>query len=176
MKPRLRQSGAVLMVSLVLLVLLTIFVLTAINMSSINLRMVGNMQAKAEAVAAAQQAIEQVVSTNFPDNPVAVTVNVDISGDGTADYTVNVVKPVCQMIVPIKIIELDIVANPADRECNISTVLDNPGVVGVPSGYSQCSNSQWDVAAMINDSAKTGVVVEMHQGVAERVRAGTVCP
>jgi len=173
---RKNQYGAVLVVSLVLLVLLTLFVLTAINMSNINLRIVGNTQSKAEAMSAAQQGIEQIVSTNFPDNPIAAAVNVDINGDGATDYTVTIVKPVCQNIVPIKIVDLDVIARPADRECNLSTVLDNPGEVGIPSGNSQCSNSQWDVEAQVNDSARTGVTVDVHQGIAERVRAGTTCP
>jgi len=127
-------------------------------------------------MSAAQQGIEQIVSTNFPDNPVAAAVNVDINGDGATDYTVTIVKPVCQNIVPIKIVDLDVIARPADRECNLSTVLDNPGEVGIPSGNSQCSNSQWDVEAQVNDSARTGVTVDVHQGIAERVRAGTTCP
>jgi hypothetical protein len=173
---RVSQHGAVLLVSLILLVLLTIFVLSAILMSNTNLRIVGNTQARTEAMAAAQQAIEQVISRNFPDNPLPATVNIDINADGATDYTVSVIKPVCQNIVPIKIVDLDIIARPADRECNISTVLDNPGEIGIPSGNSQCSNTQWDVEAQINDTARTGVVVNVHQGIGERVRAGTVCP
>ena len=49
---------------MIMLVLLTLFVLSAINSGTINLRISGNTQAQDEARAAAQQAIEQVVSSS----------------------------------------------------------------------------------------------------------------
>src|SRR5207302_2415351 len=68
------QRGAALFVSLIMLVLITLFVLAAINMSTVNLRITANSQARSEAIAAAQQAIEQVASRNFTANPQAATV------------------------------------------------------------------------------------------------------
>src|SRR5215472_18715085 len=103
-----RQRGAALVVSAIMLVLLTLFALAVINMSTVNLRVANNEQIRTQSIASAQQAIEQVASTNFPANPQPVTIPVDINGDGTADVTVAVAKPVCNNAVPTKLVELDI--------------------------------------------------------------------
>src|SRR5262249_51976713 len=102
------QRGAALVVSAIMLVLITLFALAVINMSTANLRVANNEQIKAQSVASAQQAIEQVASTNFPANPQPTTVAVDINHDGSTDYNVAVAKPVCNNSVPIKLVELDI--------------------------------------------------------------------
>ena len=70
--------------------LITLLVVSAFTLSSSNLKAVGNMQARDESVAAANQAIELVVSSAFTDAPVAQEVNVDINKDGTTDYTVEI--------------------------------------------------------------------------------------
>lgn len=58
------QDGATLIVALVMLVLLTMLAVSAINLSTTNLKIVGNMQAQKYMDAAAQEAIEQVMSTS----------------------------------------------------------------------------------------------------------------
>ena len=72
------QRGAVLLISLVMLVVLTLFVLSSINLSSADLRIVGNLQSKRTMSHSAQQAIEQVISSiaNF-DTPVPQTITVN---------------------------------------------------------------------------------------------------
>ena len=92
---------------MIMLVLLTLFVIAAVNMSTINLRVMGNTQARNEAIGAAQQAIEQVVTTDFPKNPRPVTITVDVNGDGTSDYSVAIAMPACLNSIPIKVTELD---------------------------------------------------------------------
>src|SRR6185437_12082735 len=94
------QQGATLTIAMIMLVLLTLFVLAAINMSSINFRVMSNEQARNEAIDASQQAIEQVMSTNFPLNPQAATVAV--VANSAVTYNVAVDKPVCLNSVPIK--------------------------------------------------------------------------
>jgi Tfp pilus assembly protein PilX len=73
-----RQRGAVLIVSLVFLMLITMFVVSWANMTSGDLRIVGNLQNKMTMVQAAQQGIEETISSigNF-DPPTArnITVN-----------------------------------------------------------------------------------------------------
>jgi Tfp pilus assembly protein PilX len=66
------------MVSLVMLVMLTLFVVSSINLSSADLRIVGNLQSKRSMSNSAQQAIEQVISSiaNF-DAPLPQTVTVN---------------------------------------------------------------------------------------------------
>ncbi len=57
------QRGMTLVVSLIMLVVITLFVLSAIRLSTANLRTVGNMQARNEAAAASQRAIEDLLSS-----------------------------------------------------------------------------------------------------------------
>ncbi len=177
-KPRMgaqSQRGAALVVSLIMLVVITLFALAVINMSTVNLRVANNEQVKAQSVASAQQAIEQVASTNFPANPQPVTVAVDINGDGKPDYSVAVAKPVCNNSVPIKLVELDI-AQSSDVACFASATSSGSGAVGsAGSGNSVCSNTQWDLAATATEAVNSGATVTVHQGVGQRVPIGTTC-
>jgi Tfp pilus assembly protein PilX len=56
------QRGATLLVVLIMLVVLTLFVVSAINISSVNMRIVGNMQHRTAAEALAQTAIEHTLN------------------------------------------------------------------------------------------------------------------
>lgn len=173
-----RQQGATLFVALIMLVVLTLFAVTAINLSNTNLRIAGNMQAIAEAEAAAQQAIEQVVSNNFTANPVAQNIPIDINNDGTADYTASIPKPTCQSSKPLRNVDLDS-SIAADAKCLGSGAVSNSGIVSIASGgtgtqQSWCYKQQWDVQASVTDS-RTGASVTLHQGVFVRVPAGTGC-
>lgn len=58
-----QQTGATLLVALIFLLMMTLFAITAINMSTVNLRIVGNMQTSKALDAAAQAAIEQAISS-----------------------------------------------------------------------------------------------------------------
>ena len=73
-----RQRGAVLLVSLVILMIITLFVVSSVNLTSSDLRIVGNFQSKMIINQGAQQAIEEVLSsvTNFT-TPVAPTITVN---------------------------------------------------------------------------------------------------
>ena len=170
-----RQRGATLVIGMIMLVLITLFVIAAVNMSTVNLRVMGNTQARNEGIAAAQQAIEQVASTDFPKNPVAVTVAVDVNGDGTTDYTVAIPAPVCLNAIPIKVTELDPTDLTNDAACFGSISSPNPGVVGGGgggAGNSLCSNTQWDIKAAVTDNTGTASTVTVHQGVGRRVAVG----
>jgi archaellum component FlaF (FlaF/FlaG flagellin family) len=169
------QRGAALVVSAIMLVLITLFALAVINMSTANLRVANNEQIKAQSVASAQQAIEQVASTNFPANPQPTTVAVDINHDGSTDYNVAVAKPVCNNSVPIKLVELDITQS-SDVACFASAASSGSGAIGsAGSGNSVCSNTQWDVSATATDAINSGATVTVHQGVGQRVPIGTTC-
>jgi Tfp pilus assembly protein PilX len=52
MKPMRKQRGATLLVALIMLGVLMLFVVSSLNTSTTNLRVVGNMQAKNEALGA----------------------------------------------------------------------------------------------------------------------------
>lgn len=174
-----RQRGATLVVGMIMLVLVTLFVLAAINMSTTNLRVMGNEQARNEAVQSAQQAVEQVTSIDFTKNPPTVaaptTVNVDINGDGTSDYQATVTAA-CLNSVPVKVTELNPLDTVNDGPCFLSSSSTTSGQTGSggASGDSLCSATQWDVSAAVTDATAntTGANVTLHQGVSKRIATG----
>jgi len=169
-----KQAGATLVVSLVMLIVLTLLVVAAIKSGSANLRIAGNTQVKTEANAAAQQAIEQVINTDFTSVPMAQTMTVNA---GTANYTVEVSKPVCSNTVPIY--SNDPSLNPSNEDDRLCFG-DNPPVpVFGPDGKplptpATCNQQQWDVQADVTDG-NTGVRVTQHQGISKRVYRSTSC-
>lgn len=170
-----QQRGSTLMVGLIMLILLTLMAISAMNATTSSIQIVGNAQFREEAKAAAQQAIEGVISSDFTTNPVASVVTVTI---GAASYTVEVEAPTCTSSVGITNGEL----NPdiaADRNCMASSQETNSGIVGasgevVATAASWCYKQKWDIRATVND-ANTGANVALHQGVYTRVPAGTTC-
>jgi hypothetical protein len=100
-----REQGATLVVTLIMLVLLTLFAISAINSGMVNLRIAGNMQAQDEGRAAGQVAIERLISdVNNIQNINSLTwpriVDVDLNNDGTNDYRVSIAKPFCMRAGP----------------------------------------------------------------------------
>lgn len=95
-RPR-SQRGAALVVSIIMLVLITLLVITAMNLGSLGFRSVSNTQFRDEAVAAANVAIQQVISSPFFVDPAAAVedINVDLDNDGDADYVVSIAEPQC---------------------------------------------------------------------------------
>ena len=90
------QRGATLVVGLIMLVLITVMVVSAFTLSNSNLKSVGNLQVHNEAIAAANKAIEQVVNSwDFSSIPVAQEITVDLTGNGTDNYVVEIAAPVC---------------------------------------------------------------------------------
>jgi Tfp pilus assembly protein PilX len=179
MNPNLsRQRGAALFVSLIMLVLITLFVLAAINMSTVNLRITANSQVRSEAIAAAQQAIEQVASKNFTANPQPATVSVDLHNDQTkTDYTVAVAKPACLNTIPITMLDLAQRDNsdPDDVACRGSAAVQNSGLLPPPDQNSLCKTEQWDVNASVADTANSGATISVHQGLARRIDISQTC-
>lgn len=173
------QRGQTLIVGLVMLVVLTLLVMSAMRASNVNTRIVGNMQMQAETATAAQDATEQVISTNFTTNPVSQTIAVDIDNDGTSDYTANVPAPRCTGSLAVTNANLN-PANAADAPCISSAVarqtgLMVSGVVAAAVGPSWCYLQQWEVQAQVTDS-RTGATATSTQGVSLRVPVGTECP
>ncbi len=168
------QRGATLVIGMVMLILVTLFVLAAINMSTTNLQVMGNEQTRNEAISATQQVIEQVSSRDFTTNPVAVTATVDVAGNGSTGYAVAVAAPKCLNSVPVKLTELD-ATNPNDVPCFGSAASSAPGVPsGAGSGNSFCSSTQWDISATTTDSTNnTGTSVTLHQGIGKRIATGS---
>jgi len=146
---RSRQAGASLLVSLIMLVVITLLVVSAINSSNVNLRIAGNMQARDEVRAAAQQAIEQFVSNyaNFyPTAAATSSVNIDIDKNGTNFVAVSIATPICKRASPQVPARSAACAN------------------GVKSGLI-CWDTLWEVTA-IGTSATSGASQSVTQGVA----------
>ena len=181
-----RQRGATLLVALIMLVLLTMFAISSLNTSNSNLRVVGNMQAKAEATNVAQEAIETTLSTTqFISNPTNAVLNpcgaantlcTDINSDGTNDYTtVLSPAPKCVTVKPIKNAQLNL-TNVEDLGCSAGQA-QQFGVSGAVAGDSLCSNTVWEINA-VTTGAGSGATVTLTQGVGVRIStddAGSSC-
>lgn len=169
-----RQRGATLLITLVILLMLALIGFTAIGTSRMNQQVVGNAQFRQEAQAAAQQAIEYVLSSQvFTSNPDFVAANpipIDVTGNGTADYTaVMIPKPACIGVRKIKTFELDPTLD-SDIPCYRSSAVSSAGVAGAVAGSveSYCADSRWEISSGVQDPASSAKV-ELRQGVAIRI-------
>lgn len=90
-----RERGMTLVVALIMLLLLTLMVSTSFTLSKGSLEGVANQQWRSEALAAADTALEEVISSDFSAVPSARSIDVDLTRDGAADYVVSVTQPVC---------------------------------------------------------------------------------
>ena len=180
MRPRrsTRQRGASLVIALIMLVALSLLAAQAFRSSTTNQRIVGNTQARQEALAAVQAAIEATISsaqfTKTPIEVAAVPIHVDIDGDGVPDYTVNLTPaPVCYRKSTVPTSALDL-APPAfkDRNC-LGPTQQEFGTDSDPLAThidSICANTDWNVRAVVTDAA-TKTSVAINQGVTVRVLA-----
>ena len=180
MKPAIRaQRGATLIVALILLVLVTMFALSSLNSANTSLKVTGNMQAKTEALNAAQEAIESVISTpQFIADPANAVINpcgsantlcTDVTGDGVPEYTTTMVPaPTCMSVKPIKNETLN-VGDPEDLGCSTGQQ-QQFGIAGAATGNSLCANSVWEVTAQ-SASNTSGAAVTVRQGVGVRISA-----
>jgi len=144
------QGGAALVISLIMLTLITLLVITALNLGTANFRAVSNTQFRDEATSAANFAIQQVISSPFTDDPQAEVIYMKVDGVGTLadhDYLVNIAEPQC------------IYATQASSS--------DPSSVGLSPNLTAAStwNTVWDLDATV---APTSNAAEA----AVRVRAG----
>ena len=145
-----RQTGATLITALIMLIVLTLLVVSGIRSSSTNLRIAGNMQMQEEAIAAAQQAIENVISTtDFNAAPQIV-----------GNFNVAIGRN-CLSATPVLI-----------------TAADFPPECEADAGTSICYQTTWEIAATAIDP-NTGARAIISQGVSmmtNSARAETICP
>jgi len=183
------QRGAVLLVGLVMLVLVTIAAVTSYNLARGGSQVVSNMGYRNDTAAAAQQAIETAISSiAFADSPTAVFFDngacgdpnsrcYDVNGDGTDDLVVSLTPPpACRTGRVLSTQELD-VTDSEDLGCTVSAS-QTFGVAGTTEPASLCAQTMWDVRAVASDAA-TRSQVAVVQGVALRVPSGdiaTACP
>lgn len=146
-----RQRGATLLVSLIMLVVLTLFAVAGFNLSSVNLKIAGNFQMQKGMESVAQQAIEQLISSSSPFNltPVASTICVNGGTGCVGGYNVAMAAPKC---------------NYAATARGYSKRL----------GELSLEDTTWEVRADVTD-ALTGAKAAIVQGVNIRLLAGN-CP
>lgn len=159
---RRNQRGTTLLIGLIMLVLLTLIGLQSINSATSNLKVVGNMQHQQEALGAAQASINMVLSKGsyFSDPSTAPTSDsVDVTGDGTADYTVALAQPCIVSTKDILVSELSLM-NADDLLCLSSATLKNAGIMGQQTGAarSDCAWVTWRVTASVNDASSKAKV------------------
>ena len=156
------QQGTALVISLIMLALITLLVITAMNLASSGFRSVSNTQFRDEAIASANFAIQQVIGSDFTETPAAEDVEVDLDNDGTVDYLVNVAEPAC--------IFADVAAS-AD-----------PSSLALPVAMTTAStwNTVWDIDASVDpESNAAGAAVRVRAGVRvllTQAQRDTVCP
>jgi hypothetical protein len=182
MSARIAQRGATLIVGLVMLILLTLLGMAAVNTSTSYFKIIGNMQYQSEAMAAAQSAINQVLSRGtyfLVPTSAPSTIDVDINGDGNADYPAAITRPCVLSVVAITIGKLNSLSPSDKTKCQSTAVCPHPGLVGYCNSLpSDCATVKWKVTATITDdftSARAeiteGTSVRMDRIVAEAYRS-----
>lgn len=169
-----RQRGLVLILSLIMLVVLTLLAVSAIRLSTVNLRTVANAQSRSEALSTAQRTIDMLLSSNFTTNIAGTAATVTVA-EGGKNYTVVIARPCLVRSVPV-----------------LNTALPEPDVTGKAcvagvgashypectcsqgnSIYSQCSDTIWQLQAT-SSSGWFGANVSITQGTGIRMDNGQV--
>lgn len=150
-----RQQGATLFVGLMMLVLITLMLITAFTLSTTNTRIVGNMQFREEAIAAANAAIEERLGATSATTSASALMSqtshtIDINNDGTPDYSVAV-TPTCLSAKLDSAVPFSSLSLPAE--------LSEEGTW----------DSTWNVRAVVTDT-RTNASVEMHTGIILQLR------
>lgn len=166
-----RQRGVVLLVGLVMLLMVTLMAVSGFNMVKVNQQVAGNMESRAQAMVAANAAIEEAISStlffNKPGNiffnscGTANTKCYDFNGDGGNDVTVTVAAPTCVSLLPVMNEDLNF-ALENDLGCLIEG-----------SKQSLCVDSVWNMEAVAVDNI-TGARAAVRQGVAVRVSKNNI--
>ena len=143
--PASQRGVATIFIAMVLLILITLMVVTAFSLSTMNLKAVGNVQTRNEALAAADKSLELAIDQTFWNPIVERDYEIDIDRDSVPDYQVNVSAPTC-----IRATEANIIS---------ASSVTLPGFSAV-SGW----NTIWEMEAVATNAA-LGTRVRVRQGV-----------
>ncbi|MDH3461061.1 MAG: PilX N-terminal domain-containing pilus assembly protein [Burkholderiaceae bacterium] len=178
------QRGITLIVTMVLLAALALLAVTAFNSGTTNMRIVGNMQTRQEALSAAQAALDLTISSGlFATETAAVAagpIPVDIGGK---TYTASLAAqpPVCYRARTLPTGELD-PSVASDISCMGSSGASTAGleIVGTAalSGDSLCADAEWAIRAVVSDPS-SNTTAAVNQGVSTRILitdVATNCP
>lgn len=180
MSARRSQRGATLVVALIMLVLLALLGMGAYRTSLTDQMASGNVQARNEALNAAQEAIEVAISSRqFVQDPANAltapcggepnTYCTDLDRDGTPEYRTRLVPaPACTSMRVIQVVELD-PGVAEDLSCVVGQA-QNFGVSGAAAaaGDSICANTLWQITAEAT-AVSGGAKVTVSQGMGLRI-------
>lgn len=146
------QSGVVLITTLVLLIMITLFAVTAIRSSTTELQIAGNAQMRKELAAAAQEGVEMRIDTlnDFNNLINGVPVAAAVYSLQGGRYNVTVSAPACIKSVP------------------------EPGTSMVNAGVAASETTHWQLVSNVID-VNTGATMTSQQGVKMRMPIGS-CP
>ena len=154
------QRGSVLLLSLFMLMIMTLMAISAIKMGTVTLRTINNLQMRSEAMSAAQDALDQVMTVNFTDNIAGTAGIKTVVKDAGKTYNVTVATPCIRQVTPIMNTVLDI-GNAEDLKCY--DAIANP--------VSACSITVWEITSTVNDGW-FGTNVSITQGTGIRMDNG----
>jgi type II secretory pathway pseudopilin PulG len=188
------QRGSTLLVVMIFLLIFAIMAAAAFRGSLTSAQAIGNMQWRSEAIVAANDAIDRLLSTaDFATNAAATTTavnaapfQVDINGDGVNDISTSLpvvtidgnpkAGPRCLRAAPIPTKDLD-PALDTDKGCfgsssssssGLGVAVGASGVGTVVQSPSLCSNTEWSITVRAVDTV-TNTSVDVVQGVGVRV-------
>lgn len=153
-----QEGGFTLVIALIMLLLITMMVSSSYSLSTTNIEGVGNQQWRAQALASADVALEQVVGSAFTSTPVAQSIDIDLNHDNARDYTVQVSQPSC-------------------LRATLATVAP-PSSLLLPGISNSTWNTIWEMLATVDDPV-TGAAVRVRTGVRVLLsdsRKSAVCP
>lgn len=148
-----KQAGATLVIALVMLVLMTLLAVSAINLSTGNLKIVGNMQYQQEASSAAQAAVNQVLSkASYLTQPASVPDEMTINVNGH-DYAVRLSQPCLKSVAVLTVADLSGLPLQEAASCSLSSAAHSSGVLSqdAANAYSDCARVTWEIRASVND-------------------------
>ena len=149
------QQGISLVMALVMLVVLSMIAVSATYSTTSSLRVVGNMQASDEAVAAAQYWVEKELSSLSNFSNTTATLPPQTTQMGTGSYTVTVTPPVCLSSTPMS--------------GNSASMASTNGAAGAPP-----NDTYWEFNVTAQDNT-SGAAITVTQGVRTRIYASQGC-
>jgi type II secretory pathway pseudopilin PulG len=187
-----RERGATLIISLIFLLIFLVMALSIFRGALTSSQAIGNMQWRNEAISAANEAIDRLLSnSNIATQAQIVTAQVnttpftyDANADGTRDVVVNFppvtiegvtrAGPRCLRLRPIPPTELS-PTRPEDAGCFSSSSAGGIAIEGGGGGAtpatgstSLCASSEWSMTVRATDPS-TSTSVDVVQGFSMRV-------
>ena len=162
-----RERGATLLISLIMLVVLTLFTISAIRTGNIGFKIVGNQQAQKLMEAAAQQAVEQTISNLGNFDPLAVIAPGATAaqrvcvGAAAGDPPVAIPPAACASGTPVDVMPVRCISTRRSQFDSLTQPM---------ATY----DNVWEIVATVTDSL-TGAKATYHQGVKIRMLSGN-CP